>query len=40
MDKLSLTNYTVLEDSKTSEENLIFPNELKDTGNYLIQIGK
>ena len=40
MDKLSLTNYTVLEDSKTSDENLIFSNELKDTGDYLIWIGK
>ena len=39
MDKLTLTNYTVLEDSKTSEENLIFSNELKDTGDYLIKIG-
>ena len=40
MDKLSLTKYTVLEDSKTSDENLIFSNELKDTGDYLIWIGK
>ena len=40
MDKLTQTNYTVLEDSKTSEENLIFSNELKDTGEYLIKIGK
>ena len=39
IDKLSLSNYTVLEDCKTSEENLIFSNELKDTGNYLIQMG-
>ena len=40
MDKLTLTNYTVLEDSKTSEENLIFSNKLKDIGDYLIMIGQ
>ena len=39
IDKLSLSNYTVLEDCRTSEENLIFSNELKDTGNYLIEMG-
>ena len=39
IDKLSISNYTILEDSKTSEENLIFSNELKDTGNYLMLMG-
>ena len=39
IDQLSIPNYTILEDSKTSEENLIFSNELKDTSNYLILRG-
>ena len=39
IDKLSISNYTILEDSKTSKENMIFSNELKDTGNYLILMG-
>ena len=39
IDKLSISNYTILEDSKTSEENMIFSDELKDTSNYLILMG-
>ena len=40
IEKLSMSTYTALEDSKSSEENQIYCNELKDTGNYIIQIGK
>ena len=40
IEKLSMSTYTVLEDSKSSKENQIYCNELKDTGNYMIQIGK
>ena len=42
IDKLTtcMSPYTLLEDDKVSEENLIFLNELKDTCEYLIQMGK
>ena len=35
-----MSTYTLLEDDKESGENLMFSNELKDTGEYLIKMGK
>ena len=42
IDKLTtpMSTYTLLEDDKSCDENLIFSNELKDTGEYLIKMGK
>ena len=40
IDKMTTSTYTILEDDKSSEENMIFVNEIKDTGNYLIKMGQ
>ena len=40
IDKLTMSTHTLMKDDKISEENVIFVNEIKDTGKYLIKMGK
>ena len=40
IDNLTKSTYTLIEDEKSSEENDIFANEIKDTSKYLVKISQ